>query len=157
QGENFDAWYCIQPSQDGLLDVTIAVAYQTVLYLYESDGTTLLTTNANPQHAIDFGLGPGTYYVKVHKLLIADAGPYTLTNTFTPPAGGNDIEHNDSAGAAQALPLPSPSASGHLGYHWDRVDDNRDYFRINPASSGTLDVTVTTDGFPVDLRLRDAN
>jgi PKD repeat protein len=148
-----DMW-CIQPADDGLLHVTVAVAYQVTLTLFESNGSTILTTGNNADHAITFGLGPGTYYVRVQLVLANDSGPYTLTNTFVPPGGPNDNEHNDSAGSAQPLSLPADTG-GHLGYHWDGVDDLRDYFRVDPTSAGMLTVTLETDGFDALMHLRN--
>ncbi len=103
QRDTFDL-YKLVTTQDGMIGLSFTSNDGQYAYwqLYDNDGVTLLNssyTSGTASYNTD-GLAAGTYYVKVFAYSANGFAPYTLTNTFTTYANGNDGLSNDFANRA---------------------------------------------------------
>ncbi|MEO5673271.1 MAG: PPC domain-containing protein, partial [Chitinophagales bacterium] len=142
-------WYVFTTNADGNITFTITNdgAY-TYLYLFDSDGATLIVTQTGYPGAGGItlqanGLAAGTYYIQVYN--IDGVSNYTLTNTLTPDPLANDNEPNDVYTQAKTLPL-NGDKTGHIDYRYNgNVYDNNDWYKVTTTSDGNLSVTMTND------------
>ncbi len=127
-------WYKITTTQDGNLTLTLeqTLAQYTWIYLYDSDGSTLLESG----YSLDTfsisrnDLAAGTYYVRINMFYTSSGYTgYTLTNTLTTPAQANDNEPNDVYTTANAFQTNS-STEGHVGYYNSGARDVYDCMQL---------------------------
>ncbi|MEO8770888.1 MAG: GEVED domain-containing protein [Ferruginibacter sp.] len=140
--------YKVTVAQDGLLSFTITSGNGQDVYaqLYDGDGTTYFiggyTTNT-ATYSKD-GLAPGVYYIRIFTYYTTEFVPYTLSNTFTAPAHANDPVANETPATASTLPL-NGSVTGHIGYHYNAIRDDVDWWKVTVNADGRLDYTITSD------------
>lgn len=122
----------------------------TVGRIYGADGATLQLENDNdPDIAPNFGIvghgGPGTFYLQVTGKGSA-TGKYLLVSIFVP-----DDDHSNFLQLATSLGT-SANTSGRIDYGGDT-----DYFVIDVASSGMLEITSNGGTDVVGLLYNSAN
>jgi hypothetical protein len=160
--DNYD-YYVFTTPVDGNISLSLEnnTNGYTYIYLYDSDGTTLLgTTNGYASSPISFtvnGMAAGTYYAVVY----AGAGNfsgYTLTKSLTPTAFTNDTEPNNSSASALPLNLNS-TVNGHIAHRANGgVYDENDYYILNTTVDGNISLTVSnTNNNYLYLYLLDSN
>ena len=156
-----EAWYVVDVSQPGSL--TVAVDAQNSLTLvvrfYGLDGSAVLEADTGGSrssrviHRPD--LAAGTYYLRVSRT--QGYGGYTVQPQFDPQSIAPDLEPNDTAAQAAAIPLNALS-TGLLGYSDGQRTDTEDWFALDVPASGELAVTVQAqDGLGIHLRLYDSS
>ncbi|MEP7163057.1 MAG: GEVED domain-containing protein [Ferruginibacter sp.] len=154
-------FYKITVVQDGLLSFTLTSENGKNVYaqLFDGDGTTYFVgnyTSSTATYSKD-GLAPGVYYIVVHTYYNTEFAPYTLSNTFTPPANANDPIANETPATASTLPLGG-SVTGHIGYHYIATRDDVDWWKVNVNADGRIDYTITSgNGQNVYAQLYDGD
>ena len=141
-------WWKVTVNADGRLDYTITSVNGQNVYaqLYDGDGSTFLTgnyTTGTITYSND-GLAPGVYYIYVHTFYNYEFAPYTLSNTLTPPPSAIDAAANETPATASVFPL-NGNVTGHIGYHYNGVRDDKDWWKITVNADGRLDYTITSD------------
>ena len=140
-------WYKITTNADGLLTLTLTSGNGQFVwaYLYDQDGTTILTSN-NTNGSIPIpkdGLAAGTYYVKIKAYFPDGFVPYTLASHLTTPAEANDAEPNGTPGQALTFAVNS-TVTGHVNYYYNGIYDTQDWYKIVTPSDGMLNLTITS-------------
>ncbi|NNV55171.1 T9SS type A sorting domain-containing protein [Limnovirga soli] len=145
--DTFD-WYKVTTVADGRLRLTMQSfnGQNVSWYLYDNDGTTLLT-NGNTTGTLSTnrdGLAAGTYYVRVNTYYGNEFASYTLSDSLFLPAQANDTEPNDTK--AQALTFAANSTiTGHTGYYYNLVRDGFDWYKLTLPSDANLQLTLTSN------------
>ncbi|MEP7319296.1 MAG: hypothetical protein ABI921_11160, partial [Panacibacter sp.] len=142
-------WWKVTTTGNGKLDITITSYNGQFVwcYLYDNNGTTLL--NSTPTNSTEVqstnGLAAGTYYVKI-VAYYAGSGfiPYTISNTFTPPAEANDLEPDDTKAQALTLGLNN-STTGHINYYYNNARDTFDWYKVTTNADGLLRIRTTSN------------
>ena len=128
-----------------------------VLELFDAQGRRLAKSDVHGRGGGEWiqptSIGPTEAFISVREMWVqgqkpteAPNDPYTLTVTWGPPKTGWEIEPNDWEEAATPV-LPGTSMRGYLG---DAED--KDWFVIVPATTGTMRVHVTApDGVDIAL------
>src|SRR6185437_3109745 len=100
-------WWKVTTNADGLLKITLSPKSSKYMYvyLYDSNATTLLTSNySSSTFTITYdGLAAGKYYIKVNCYYSTDTGSYVISDSLIKPLQANDAEPNNTS--AQALTL----------------------------------------------------
>ena len=114
-------YYAVTISNPGDLTVTLDHnAYFAYLVLYDTDGTTALTSEVGG-YAVDIltvsaaDLTPGTYYIRVRGYS-TDAGGYTLTNNYCPDEITITAEGETTFCEGESVTLSTDDH--HLSYLW---------------------------------------
>jgi len=154
-------WYKVTTNADGMLNVTITVSNNLYLwcYLYDNDGTTLLSSgNSNSTTTVSKdGLAAGTYYIKLVAYYSGQLPAYTVANKLTVPAQANDVEPNDTKGQAKILPL-NAKKTGHVNYYYNNKRDTSDWYKVTTNADGLLRLSLTpANGRYVWIYLYDNN
>ena len=157
-------WYKFQTQGVGTTANSITVSYDVNagdvdLYLYASDGTTLVRSatnsyygNASPETISLAGVPSGVYYAKVvpHAQNFGIAN-YTLQVAAPGATGDDPYEDNDSKLQVDAKAAGAPN-SPNLGLLTDLetiqhliMNDGADWYRFQTASVGTAANTVVID------------
>ena len=143
---DIDDWYEITTTEDGILNfnLTPSLVQYTWMYLYDSDGITLLANDyANTAFSLNRqDLAAGTYYLRVRMYYATGYNSYSIENTLTPPAQVNDPEPNNTIPTAASLET-NVTVDGHIGYYNSGVRDVNDYYALTLSSPG--DVTLSVD------------
>ncbi len=141
-----DDWYEITTTEDGNLNfsMTHALAQFTYMYIYDTDGITLLTSDYdNASFSISRNdLAAGTYYLRVRMYYAAGYNSYSITNTLTPPAQANDAEPNNVFTNAVII-SPNTTIEGHIGYYNNGTRDADDWYQITTTEDGILNFSLT--------------
>ncbi|HYV92041.1 MAG TPA: T9SS type A sorting domain-containing protein [Chitinophagales bacterium] len=140
-------WYKITTNADGLLTLTLTSGNGQYVwaYLYDHDGTTLLTSN-NTNGSLPIpkdGLAAGTYYVKIKAYFPDGFVPYTLASHLTVPTEPNDAEPNGTLAQALIFAVNS-TVTGHINYYYNGVYDSQDWYKIVTPADGMLNLTITS-------------
>jgi hypothetical protein len=139
-------WWKITTTSDGKLDVTITISNSLHLwcYIYDNDGTTLLSSGYNNviKTVSKDGLAAGVYYLKLVPYYAGQMPVYTVSNTLTVPPEANDAETNDTRAQAITLPL-NGSKTGHAGYYYNNQRDSSDWYKITTNADGRLRLSLT--------------
>jgi PKD repeat protein len=86
-------------------------------------------------------LAAGTYFLKIFRENeYAGYGSYTITATYTMPAGANDQEPNNSFETANALSIHGAPQAGRLGFLNLGYPDNEDHYWFDLAYSGSIEL-----------------
>ncbi len=153
-------WYKVTTNANGLLRIAVSTlrtsgpyannALDMLFYLYDHDGTTLLTSaeafnGNNPATAyITYdGLAAGTYYIKIQPYSANEFGSYTLTDSLYTPSVANDNEPDNTPATAITLPQ-NGTLTGQVGYYYNHVRDTTDWYKVTTTQDGLLRLTLTT-------------
>jgi hypothetical protein len=154
----------VTTNADGELDISLAVntgGHYISLKLYDNDGATLLTYQdyISPSATIKTdGLAAGIYYIKVFCTSASDFDTYALSDTLIRPAISTDVEPNGTANQAMTL-AQNGSATGHVGYYYNRSRDTADWYKVTTTSDGELDFILGYNygGHYLSMHLYDGN
>ena len=139
-------WYKITTTGDGRLDITITPnnGQYIRVWLFDNDGVTQLNYSEPSSTVVQStdGLAAGTYYLRITSYYGSGFIPYTISNTFTPPAQANDLEPNDTKAQALTLGLNS-STTGHINYYYNNARDGSDWYKVTTTADGRLRLRVT--------------
>ena len=126
----------------------------TVMALYESDGTTLITSNddggTGTFSKITRSLGPGTYYVRVTSFS-TEIDDYSLTYSLA-EAIGDAHEPDDSPAVATSIAAPSTS-KGHSIF--PAGDEDWWVFTLSTVATVVLETSGDTGDTFMDLYRSD--
>ena len=121
----------------------------TVMALYESDGTTLITSNDDGGTGrfskITRSLGPGTYYVRVTSFS-TEIADYSLT--YSVSATGDGYEPDDSPTLATSIAAPGTS-KGHSIF--PAGDEDWWVFTLSTVATVVLETSGDTGDTLMDL------
>lgn len=142
-------WYKVTTNADGRLRLTMTSANgQNVwAYLFDNDGTTLLSSGYTAGSAVVVnkdGLAAGTYYIRVNTYYTTDFAPYTLADSLFVPTQPNDVEPNGAAAQALTLPL-NGSVTGHSNYYYNNTKDSVDWYKVTTNADGRLRITMNSN------------
>ncbi|HET8962700.1 MAG TPA: pre-peptidase C-terminal domain-containing protein, partial [Chitinophagales bacterium] len=139
-------WYEVTTVEDGPLYIYLNPlnGSQTWIYLYDTDGTTLLASGyGDSAFSIDRqDLAAGTYHILVKMYYTNGYTPYTLKNTSFPVTYENDEESNDIAANAVSISENS-TIEGHIGYYTNGARDLDDWYEITTTEDGILNFSLT--------------
>lgn len=141
-------WHKVTTNADGQLRVTATSAngQRVYVYLYDNNGTTLLSAAYSTTSAVISvdGLTSGTYYIKVNCYYNYEFVPYTLSDSlFT---YSNAIDTNENGKPYQAKTMMANSANeGHVGFYYNNTRDTVDWWKINYTGSGDLKFTINEE------------
>ena len=142
-----DDWYVINLSQDGQLVLNLHqdLGMYHGLYLYDNDGTTILTSDFNYTNVTitKNNLSAGTYYAKVDNYSTVYYSGYTLECVVTPTAYANDAEPNDIyTEATTAIPVGG-TVNGHIGFYENGGGyDTDDWYTFTTTEDGAVTLTL---------------
>ncbi|HYK45941.1 MAG TPA: PPC domain-containing protein, partial [Parafilimonas sp.] len=155
-------WYKLTTNADGRIQLSLTPANGKIVwvYLYDNNGTTLLTSanSGTPFTTSKDGLAAGTYYVRVICYFAnSDYAPYTLKDSLFTPTQANDVEPNDSRATAVSL-AANKKVTGHVGYYYNLKRDTADWYKITLKNDGLLRLSLTPHaGFIAWIYLYDNN
>jgi len=163
-GRDVEDYFLITLPDDG--DLTLSLEADAALAVYlrliDVNGSSVIASDTSGTSSLrrveGAGLAAGTYVVRVSRH--QGQGGYRLTPTFTAPEAPSDLEPNDAALLAAALPpIPLDQVSpGRLGYGNALGRDVEDYFLITLPDDGDLQLSVEAHGdLSVYLRLLDVD
>jgi len=134
-------WYKITTTTDGLLKLKLTPANGSFVwvYLYDNNGTTLLNSSYSntPFSQSTDGLAAGTYYVKVNCYYNNQFTPYTLTDSLAAYSTVSETEQNKRPFQGKTI-SSSTTATGHVGFYYNKVRDTLDWWKLNYTGSGSL-------------------
>ena len=144
-------WYAVTTDADGKLEVTFtSLNGQYVYYsLYDGDGTTQLAssyTSTSGTISKD-GLAPGTYYILIDTFYSTSFAPYTLENNLIVPSNETEPDYTNvfENGFEDATPIAvNSTTNGHIGYRYNGVVDDFDWYAVTTDADGKLEVTFTS-------------
>lgn len=140
-------WWKVTTTSDGKLNITLtpASSINTLIYLYDNNGTILLNSGYSTTGftVSKDGLAAGTYYIKVNAYYSNELVNYTISNTFEAPAQANDAEPNNSRAQAKVLNL-NKTVTGHVNYYYNNSKDSSDWYKITPTADGRIRLTMTS-------------
>lgn len=142
-----DDWYIINLSQDGKLTLNLHqdLGMYHGLYLYDNDGTTVLTSDFNYTNVtiVKNNLSAGTYYAKVDNYSSSYYSGYTLECVPTPTAYANDAEPNDVYTEATTNIPVGGSVNGHIGFYENGGGyDTDDWYTFTTTEDGAVTLTL---------------
>lgn len=154
-------WWKVTTTANGRLDWTITSHNGQNIYaiLYNNDGVTILGgtyTTSTATYSKD-GLAPGTYYIKINNFYNSEFAPYTISNNLVQPSQANDVEPNNTKAQAKVLPF-NGSKTGHIGYAFNGIRDEYDWWKVTTTLDGRINWTITShNGQNVYAELYDNN
>ncbi|MBK8847377.1 MAG: T9SS type A sorting domain-containing protein [Bacteroidetes bacterium] len=161
QVDDLEDWWQVTTTANGRIDWTITSHNGQNIYarLYANDGVTLFGgsyTTSTATYSKD-GLAPGTYYIKINNFYTTEFAPYTISNNLVQPSQANDVEPNNTKAQAKVLPF-NGSKTGHIGYAFNGVRDEFDWWKVTTTLDGRINWTITShNGQNVYAELYDNN
>ncbi len=141
-------WYKITTSNDGLIQLTCTPGNGKFIYayLYDNDGTTLLSSdNSNTTFTVKKdGLAKGTYYVKIKCYYANEFAPYTLSDSLKLYNAAADSGENQTPYQGQTLKA-NLTTGGHVGFYYNGNRDTEDWWKINYTGDGNLSLTLNPE------------
>lgn len=149
---NQDAWYKIELTKEGNVtfdaksDANLVIRYISI-NIMNDQGTDFREINwiylyDEEKPYIEYGLKPGTYYIRLHRE--TKAGTYTMKYTYTAANYQTDSEPNDEWTKASKLEN-GQKVQGLLGY-WDmNTNDREDWYRIVVPDNGSVTFDVHSE------------
>ena len=149
---NQDAWYKIELTKEGNVtfdaksDANLVIRYISI-NIMNDQGTDFREINwiylyDEEKPYIEYGLKPGTYYIRLHRQ--TKAGTYTMKYTYTAANYQTDSEPNDEWTKASKLEN-GQKVQGLLGY-WDmNTNDREDWYRIVVPDNGSVTFDVHSE------------
>jgi hypothetical protein len=107
--------------------------------IYESDGTTLIVEDTSAPFDVSAILPAGTYFLQLEAT--SSGFDYGITGSRSDPPNYYEVEDNDSAAAANALPtLPFDYADvlGNVGNSGAYDGDTADWYSLDITQTGTV-------------------
>ncbi|HRV52089.1 MAG TPA: pre-peptidase C-terminal domain-containing protein, partial [Bacteroidia bacterium] len=142
-----DDYYSVTTSADGDLNVSITTSNGNLVYyyLYDNDGTTILSSSYLYGGSSNFtmnGIAAGSYYVRIYAS--SNSNTYTVSTTLTPPPYSIDTEPNNLY--TQALTLnENDTVFGHITYRYNGgTFDYIDWYKLTTTVDGNLTIGITT-------------
>ncbi len=141
-------WFEINLPNDGMLSYSITSHNNQNVYaqLFDGNGTSYIVgnyTTGTTNYSAD-GLAAGIYYLKITTYYTYEFAPYTISNTFTAASLLNDIEPNGTSATALVLPI-NTSTTGHIGYEYNLLRDQFDFYQISLPEDGKLTYTISVE------------
>ena len=151
-GTTTEAWYKINVTQEGHVDIEVTATgdllfYNCNLYGYWNNNIQSYAS-INGYHSATatyngIDVGRGTYYIKIQRY--TGSGTFKLKYTFTACPQSNDPEPNENYQQTSLL-QSGRTAQGRLGYrNSENVTDNQDWYRIEVPEEGHVDILVNGD------------
>ena len=149
---NQDAWFKIELAKEGNVtfdaksDANLVIRYISI-NIMNDQGTDFREINwiylyDEEKPYIEYGLKPGTYYIRLHRE--TKAGTYTMKYTYTAANYQTDSEPNDEWTKASKLEN-GQKLQGLLGY-WDmNTTDREDWYRIVVPDNGSVTFDVHSE------------
>lgn len=149
---NDDAWFKIELAKEGNVtfdaksDANLVIRYISI-NIMNDQGTDFREINwiylyDEEKPYIEYGLKPGTYYIRLHRE--TKAGTYTMKYTYTAANYQTDSEPNDEWTKASKLEN-GQKVQGLLGY-WDmNTNDREDWYRIVVPDNGSVTFDVHSE------------
>ena len=149
---NQDAWYKIELAKEGNVtfdaksDANLVIRYISI-NIMNDQGTDFREINwiylyDEEKPYIEYGLKPGTYYIRLHRE--TKAGTYTMKYTYTAANYQTDSEPNDEWTKASKLEN-GQKVQGLLGY-WDmNTNDREDWYCIVVPDNGSVTFDVHSE------------
>jgi uncharacterized protein YegP (UPF0339 family) len=150
-GGTFDSddWYSFTTTDDGTIELSITqdITQYFRIYLYDSNGTTVLASGSDYGSVVisRSGLAAGNYYAKVNYYSSSYYGGYTLENTVIPTPYANDAEPNNVYTEALTI-AENGSVNGHIGFRYNGgTYDANDWYTLVTTSDGTISAELIND------------
>ncbi|HMZ89757.1 MAG TPA: T9SS type A sorting domain-containing protein [Chitinophagales bacterium] len=145
-----DDWYLLELTQDGQINLNLNYGFGQYhgIYLYDSDGTTVLANNFNYNAATVTrnNLSAGTYYAKVDNYSSSYHSGYILEFEAIPAAYANDTEPNDVYTQANTDIPEGGTVYGHIGFYENGgTYDTDDWFTFTTTQDGIVSLTLNAD------------
>jgi len=144
--DDMSDYYQFTTTNDGNVNIAFTsseVGHYNSIYLYDNDGTTLLTSVSGYGGAsvTENGLAAGTYYVRMYYYSTSQYSGYTLTNTVITDGIVNDAEPNGTVAEALTM-VENSSVTGHIGYRNNGgVYDLSDYYQFTTTNDGNINLS----------------
>ncbi|MBS1731606.1 MAG: T9SS type A sorting domain-containing protein, partial [Bacteroidetes bacterium] len=148
-------WYKVTTNADGRLRLRLSSGNGEYLwaYLYDNNGTTLLTSG-NTSTTTDInadGLAAGTYYIRINSYYDYKNNnytnnhfePYTIADSLFTPGQANDAEPNNTSNQAIVM-APNSTMTGHVNYYYNNVKDTFDWYEITIPDDGNINIAITS-------------
>lgn len=146
-------WYKITTVVSGKLSFTFSSdnVHYIVAELFNGDGVSLIVSSntINTTTMSADGLAAGIYYLRMRTFYSNEFSPYSISNAFTPAPNLTEPEPDNTPATANVFPL-NGSVTGQIGYSYNGVRDDYDWWTVTVNQDGRLDYSISAD-FPQNV------